>query len=161
MPLKGIPSIISPDLLRALALMGHGDEILLADCYFPATAISFIAESKPILIRADGHNIPELLEAILHLINLDTYVQYPVTLMDRVKQDKEKDLEVPIWDTYARILGKSDAAPTSGETSFLERFQFYERVKKVFVIVQTGETAQYGNIILTNGLVLPRPILCN
>jgi len=153
MPLKGIPPIISPDLLHALALMGHGDEILLADCHFPATSIATAAQSKPILIRADGHGIPKLLAGILQLIELDTYVPSPVTLMARVPEDEQRGLQVPVWDTYKEII--AEKVQTGVNTTFLERFEFYERAKKAFVIVQTGESAQYGNIILTTGLVLP------
>ncbi|XP_048472291.1 fucose mutarotase [Rhincodon typus] len=112
--LKGIPSIISPDLLYALARMGHGDEIVLADANFPTSSV---CRFGPTEIRVDGLGIPELLQAVLKLFPLDTYVSCP------------KPLEK------------------------IERFAFYERAKTSFAVVATGETALYGNLILTKGVI--------
>jgi L-fucose mutarotase len=133
-------------------MMGHGDEIVLADAHFPGSSTA--AESPhTLIIRADGIGIPPLLDAILSLLELDTYVFSPVTLMEMVEADKRKGLKAEIWETYSSIV-KARAGRTV-PLSFLERFAFYERAKKAFVIVQTGETAQYGNVILKNGLLTP------
>jgi L-fucose mutarotase len=133
-------------------MMGHGDEIVLADAHFPGSST---AGDHTLLIRADGIGIPPLLDAILSLIELDTYIFSPVTLMEMVEADKRKGLKAEIWETYSSIV-KVRAGRTV-PLSFLERFAFYERAKKAFVIVQTGETAQYGNVILKNGLVTVTP----
>jgi len=149
MPLKGIPAILSPDLLYVLSAAGHGDEIVLADAHFPTSSI---CRSGPREIRADGHNIPALLEAILKLFPLDAYVQYPVAVMDLVDADKKREFKVPVWTVYAAIVDRIEEKHIEYEK--VERFQFYERAKKAFAVVHTGETAQYGNIILKKGLVL-------
>ena len=149
MTLKGIPSVISPKLLYALSSAGHGDEIVLADVHFPTSSI---CRNGPTEIRADGHGIPILLEAILKLFPLDTYVDFPVAVMDLVQQDKVSGLKVPVWDKYQASLNKAENKEVLIEK--VERFQFYERAKKAFAVVHTGETAQYGNIILKKGLVL-------
>lgn len=146
MPLKGIPAIISPDLLRVLARMGHGDEIVLADAHFPTSSI---CSRGPQEIRADGHNIPDLLEAVLKLFPLDTYVDTPVVLMSRVEKDMNTD--VPVWETYSKIVSKAEG--THIPVGFEERFQFYERANRAFAVVHTGELAKYGNIILKKGIV--------
>jgi len=149
MPLKGIPVILSPDLLHCLASAGHGDEILLADTHFPSSSI---CRHGPKEIRADGHNIPQLLTAIMQLMPLDQYVVSPVALMDRVDSDKAKDLAVPVWSKYEDIINKAENKAVGIE--YVERFAFYERAKTAFAIVHTGETAQYGNIILKKGVCL-------
>ena len=114
--LKNIPKIISPELLKILCEMGHGDEIVLADGNFPSEAIG------QRVVRADGHGVPELLEAILTLFPLDTYAN-PVFIMDKVPGD---ETPVPIWDDYSRIV----APHTNEPIEKIERFAFYERAKK-------------------------------
>ena len=138
--LKGIPSIISPELLKILMEMGHGDEIVIGDGNFPGQSI------KPDkCIRCDGHGTPELLEAILKLFPLDIY-EKPVYLMQVVPGDK---VETPIWKEYERII-----APYTGEkTEEIERFAFYERAKKAYAVVMTSESALYANIILKKGVI--------
>jgi len=148
MPLKGIPTVISPELLDALYRAGHGDEIVLADIHFPASSI---CRSGPKEIRADGHSIPVLLEAIMKLFPLDQYVPQPVALMELVSEDKARSMKTPVWDIYKTILEKAEQNPVNIE--MVERFAFYNRAKEAFAIVHTGETAQYGNIILKKGLV--------
>uniref|UniRef100_A0A8C6TUW7 Fucose mutarotase n=1 Tax=Neogobius melanostomus TaxID=47308 RepID=A0A8C6TUW7_9GOBI len=144
--LKGIPSILSPELLYALAKMGHGDELVLADINFPSSSI---CAHGPREIRADGLRIPQLLEAILTLMPLDTYVPFPAAVMNLVESDKQKGLAVPVWDTYESILqNKADS-----NLEKVERFAFYERAKKAFAVVATGETALYGNLILKKGVI--------
>lgn len=138
--LKGIPNIISPELLKILDEMGHGDEIVIGDGNFPA------ASNAKRLVRCDGHNVPELLDAILKLIPLDTYVESPVMLM----QTGAGDPEPVIWAEYRDIVNKNN-----GETkmSEIERFAFYERARDAYAIIATSESALYANIILKKGVV--------
>jgi L-fucose mutarotase len=137
--LKNIPKIISPELLKILAEMGHGDELCIADGNFPGSSVG------QRLVRADGHGVPELLSAILELFPLDTYAQ-PVFIMEKVPGD---DTAVPIWDTFGMIV----AEHTGAQIERIERFSFYERAKKCYAVVQTGETALYANIIIKKGVV--------
>ena len=133
MPLKGIPPLISPELLYALASMGHGDEIVLADSNFPSESIARANGAR--LILSDGLPIPKLLRHILKLFPLDQYVAEPVALMDRVEDDKKKGLEVPIWNEYKQIVGNNVGF------EMVERFAFYERAKKCFAVVRTYRPA--------------------
>ena len=138
--LKGIPSIISPELLKVLMEMGHGDEIVIGDGNFPGKSVNSNC------LRCDGHGVPELLEAILKLFPLDIY-EKPVYLMGKVPGD---NVETPIWDEYKKIIKPhTDEAPVE-----LERFEFYERAKKAYAVVMSGETALYANIILKKGVVV-------
>ena len=138
--LKNIPSIISPELLKILMEMGHGDEIVIGDGNFPAASIA------QRLVRLDGHGVPEILDAVLKLMPLDTYVEAPVALMDN-GADGERP---PIWNEYEQIVNKNE-----GDKKFelVERFDFYDRAKKAYAVVATGETAIYANIILKKGVV--------
>lgn len=139
--LKGIPSILSPELLKILMEMGHGDEIILADGNFPAASMA------QRLVRADGHGTAALLDAVLKLLPLDSYVPRPVALMAVVPGD---NVATPIWGQYAVIVRK---AGYEGDFEQVERFAFYERAKNAYAIVATGEGAQYANIILKKGIV--------
>ena len=143
--LKGIPAIISSELLKVLCEMGHSDTIVIADGNFPAESMG----KDSIVIRADGHGISELLEAILKLFPLDIYVEHPVSLMQVMPGDP---VETPIWDTYKAIVAKHDArgAAAFGE---IERFAFYEEAEKCYAIIATGETALYANMILQKGVL--------
>lgn len=144
--LKGIPAILSPDLLKALCEMGHTDEITIADSNFPGHTYG-----KKI-IHMDGHGIPEILDAILQVFPLDTYVEHPCTLMEVVEGDPVK---TPIWDEYKKIVAKYD---TRGEACFeaIDKWKFYEKTAEhSYVVIMSGETAQYGNIILKKGVVFP------
>lgn len=149
MPLKNIPKELSPELLYVLASMGHGDEIVLADAHFPTSSI---CRAGPREVRADGLGIPDLLTAVLTLMPLDSYVSEPVAIMDKVPEDKAKGLPTPIWTKYQVIC--DTASDTQISIEKVERFKFYERAKRAFAIVHTGETAQYGNIILKKGVAL-------
>ena len=144
--LKGIPAIISPELLKVLCEMGHSDTIVIGDGNFPAETMG----KDAIVIRADGHGVPELLEAILKVFPLDTYVEKPVSLMQVTPGDK---VETPIWDVYKKMVADVD---DRGEQAFaeVERFEFYEKAKKAYAIIATGETAIYANVILQKGVVL-------
>ena len=137
--LKGIPSIISPELLKIMMEMGHGDELVIGDGNFPGASINGRC------VRCDGHNVPELLEAVLKLFPLDIY-EKPVYLMEKVKGDT---VETPIWEEYKKIIKPY----TDEEPENIERFAFYERAKKAYAVVMTGESALYANIILKKGVV--------
>lgn len=141
--LKGIPSILSPELLKVLMEMGHGDEIVLSDGNFPA------ASHAQRLVRCDGHDVPAFLDAILKLFPLDPYVEAPVALMQVVPGDT---VETPIWDVYKDIVQKHETKNNKFEN--IERFAFYERAKKAYAVVATGEKALYANIILKKGVVV-------
>ena len=143
--LKGISPLISPELLKALAEMGHGDELVIADGNFPCHSVG----KNSIVIRADGHGVPELLDAVLKLIPLDTYTEKPVALMEVVKGDTCGTPE--IWDTYEKILEKYE--PMHHDIDYTERFAFYERAKGAYLIIATGESAIYANILLKKGVV--------
>ena len=141
--LKGIPSILSPELLKILMEMGHGDRLVIGDGNFPAASLA--KDCK--LVRLDGHGVPEVLDAILQFYPLDPYVETPVSLMEVVPGDP---VETPIWDEYAKIVAKHEPGAKIGH---IERFQFYEEAKKCYAIIATGETALYANIILQKGVV--------
>ena len=143
--LKGIPPIISPELLKVLCEMGHSDRIVIADGNFPAETIG----KNAIVVRADGHGVPELLEAILRLMPLDTYVEKPVSLMQVMKGDNTK---TPIWDTYKKIIRENDSRGDDAIAE-IERFKFYDEAKTAYAIIATGETAVYANIMLQKGVV--------
>ena len=139
--LKNIPSIISPELLKILHEMGHSDEIVIGDGNFPA------ASNAKRLVRADGHGVPELLDAILQLFPLDTYVEAPVMLMQVTPGD---DVDPVIWKDYRKIVDKHQDNVKFEE---IERFAFYERARDAYAIVATGESALYANVILKKGVV--------
>ena len=140
--LKGIPSILTPELLKVLMEMGHGDELVLADDNFPKFA------HPANVIRLDGHGIPEILDAILRFLPLDSYVEHPTILMAVT----DGDPYVPeIWEEYRRIAAKYE--PEGAREEAIDRFAFYERARKAYAVVTTGETALYANIILKKGVV--------
>lgn len=141
--LKGVPSILSPELLKVLMEMGHGDELVISDGNFPAAAYANR------LVRCDGHDVPALLDAIMKFLPLDTYVEAPVMLMEVVPGDAIKPT---IWDAYKKVIAKYE--PVDSRIQFIERFAFYERAKKAYAIVSTGEKALYANIILKKGVVV-------
>lgn len=144
--LKKIPPILSPELVKTLMEMGHGDELVLADGNFPSETFGNR------VIRMDGHNIPELLEAILGFFPLDTYTDQPVVLMKIVSGDK---VDTPIWDVYRQIIQSSEeAGKFSKGFLHVERFDYYERAKDAFVILATSEPALYANVILKKGVVI-------
>jgi len=140
--LKNIPKNISPDLLKILAEMGHGDEVVIADGNFPA------ASCAKRLIRADGLDVAPILDDILTLFPLDTYVEHPVILMDIVPGDPTPT----IWETYRNIIAKHDP---QAKVANIDRFAFYERAKNAYAVIATTEAALYANIILTKGVVKP------
>ena len=143
--LKGIPKILPPALLKVLCEMGHSDRIVIADGNFPAESMG----KNAIVIRCDGHGVPELLDAILQLFPLDTYVEKPAILMEVMKGDNAK---TPIWDTYKEIIRKHDARGDS-VVGTIDRFDFYEEAKKAYAIIATSEKAIYANVMLQKGVI--------
>jgi L-fucose mutarotase len=142
--LKGIPKILSPEFVKILMEMGHGDEIVISDGNFPAQTCG------QRVVRADGHGVPELLDAVLTLFPLDPYGdEIPVSLMEVVPGDT---VETPIWDEYKTIVKKHNSG--FKDFNFIERFEFYERAKKSFAVVATGEEALYANILIRKGVVV-------
>ena len=143
--LKGIPQIISPELLKVLCEMGHSDRIVIADGNFPAESMG----KNSIVIRCDGHGVPEILDAILQLFPLDTYVEKPVSLMEVMKGDNAK---TPIWDTYKEIISKYDQRGAES-VGTIERFKFYDEAKTAYAIIATSEKAIYANVMLQKGVI--------
>ncbi len=139
--LKGISPLISPELLKVLAEMGHGDEIILADAHFPAYSFN-----KKIL-RADGVRIPDLLSSILPLFVLDDYVSHPIAMMAAVEGDS---LDPNVEKSYLESI--NSIYPDTSSIERIDRFDFYERAKKAFAVLITGETAKYGNILIKKGV---------
>lgn len=138
--LKGIAPCISPDLLKTLAEMGHGDEIVLADAHFPGHTFN------PKVLRADGLAITTLLDGILPILELDSYAP-PLAMMAAVPGDK---LDPKVEAAYLKVIRRH--VPGAKAPERVERFAFYERARKAFAVVMTGEAAKYGNIILKKGV---------
>jgi len=142
--LNKIPKILSPELVKTLMEMGHGDEIIIADGNFPSSTCG------QRVVRADGHSGTDILDAILELFPLDPYGdEIPVSLMEVVPGDT---VETPIWDEYREIVQKHNSSFKN--FNFIERFEFYERAKKAFAVVATGEGALYANVLIRKGVVV-------
>ena len=139
--LIGISALLSPDLLAILYRMGHGDDIVLADAHFPGESLN------KSIIRADGLQISDLLNAILPLFALDSYVEKPVMMMAPVPGDI---LDPDVEASYLKVIHKH--WPETPPIGRIERFAFYDRSKAAFTVVMTGDTAKYGNIILKKGV---------
>ncbi len=139
--LKGISPYLSPELLKVLCEMGHGDELVLADANFPAAAVA------QRLLRADGVPVATMLDAILPLIELDTYA--PALVMMQVVDDDPLDPAVEA--EYVRVIARH--APQAAAPLRIERYAFYERARAAFAVVVTGEARKYGNIILKKGVI--------
>ena len=144
--LKGIPKILSPELLKVLCEMGHSDRLVISDGNFPAESMG----KNAIVIRCDGHGVPEILEAILKVFPLDTYVEKPMNLMEVMPGD---NVENPIWDTYKEIVAKYDGRGADAIGN-IERFAFYEEAKTAYAMIATGESALYANVMLQKGVVV-------
>jgi L-fucose mutarotase len=140
--LKGIPKVISPDLLKILMEMGHGDELVIADGNFPAASMA------QRLVRADGLGGAAMLDAILQLLPLDQYVPAPVALMAVVARDTVKPV---IWDEYRKVITRHE--PSFTDFEMVERYAFYERAKNAYAVLATSESAQYANVILKKGVI--------
>ena len=144
--LKGIPKIMSPELLKVLCEMGHSDRLVIADGNFPAESMG----KNAIVIRMDGHGAAEVLDAILQLFPLDTYVKTPVNLMQVMPGDQ---VETPIWKIYEETVSRYDERGKEA-IGQIERFAFYEEAKKAYAIIATGESALYANVMLQKGVVM-------
>lgn len=143
--LKGIPSVLSPELLKVLCEMGHSDRIVIADGNFPVESMG----KNAVVVRLDGHGVPEILDAILQVFPLDTYVEHPVNLMEVMPGDP---VETPIWEEYKEIISRYDDRG-SAAVGNIERFAFYEEAKTAYAIVATGEMGVYANVMLQKGVV--------
>lgn len=141
--LKGIDPLLSPELLLALAAMGHGDEIVLVDCHFPAVSIA------QRLVRLDGVTLPGAVRAVLSLMPIDTFIDAPVAGMRMVDTpDVIPDVQAEVFAAVRASEGREVGVER------VERFAFYDRARKAFAVVATGEVRPYGCVILTKGLVL-------
>jgi L-fucose mutarotase len=140
--LKGIPPVISPELIKILMEMGHGDELVISDGNFPATSVA------QRLVRSDGLGVPLLLDAVLQLFPLDQFVEKPVALMAVVQGEKYNPI---IWDEFRLIVKKYEHS--FSEFEFVERFDFYERSKKAYAVIASSEMSLYANIILKKGVI--------
>ena len=140
--LKNVPRILSPELMRILMEMGHGDEIVVADGNFPC----YTHNNR--VIRMDGNGGNDVLEAIVSLLPLDSYANENVILMSVLEGD---DVETPIWDDYKETLNIYEGE--NAKIGFLSRYEFYERAKAAYAVVATSEEALYANIILKKGVI--------
>jgi len=138
-----IPPILSPELVKTMMEMGHGDELVLADANFPA------ASCAKRLVRSDGHRIPKLLDAILRFFPLDRSAASPAAVMALLPQDQAP----PVWETYRKKLKTSNE--NFADFEFVERFEFYERAKAAFAVVATSDTSFKGNLLIKKGVVRP------
>lgn len=150
--LKRIPRIISPQLLSTLARMGHGDILVLADANFPAASVA--AHTPGGLINCDGSDGVTLLRAVMTLLPLDATCT-PCGVMQMMPEHKAAGWKTPIWDSYKAVVSEAEERDVPFEE--VERFEFYERAKKAFAVVSTGETALYANLILKK---VSRPVWC-
>ena len=139
--LKGISPLLSPELLATIYRMGHGDEIVFADAHFPGHTMN------DRVIRADGLLIADLLDAVLPLFALDSYVDDPVVMMDSVPGDTP---DPSVEAGYRAVI--DEYAPGTPPIRFVERFAFYDRAQEAFAVVMTGDTRKYANIILKKGV---------
>jgi len=138
--LKGIAPCISPELLKTLAEMGHGDEIVLADAHFPGHSVGRR------VLRADGLSVATLLDGILPLFELDTYAD-PLVMMGAVAGDElDPAVEARCMEAVRRHV------PGAKAPVRIDRFAFYERARGAFAVVMTGETRKYGNLLLKKGV---------
>ena len=142
--LKGLSPLLTPELLKILCEMGHGDEIVLADGNFPSEAIG------QRVVRLDAHAGTDVLKAIMSVFPIDTYSDPNAFLMEVVPCD---NVETPIWDEYSHIMKESERETV--RIGHIERFAFYERAKKAYAVIATGETALYANLTLKKGVISP------
>ena len=141
--LKGISPILSPDLLKIIAEMGHGDELVLADGNFPGTSIGKRC------VRCDGHGCAEVMRAVVQLFPLDDFVDKPLAVMEVPKGMFPGD-QAPIWEAFHAA---AELDMPGARFDMMEHDAFLSRARNAYAVVQTGETALYGNIILRKGVV--------
>jgi L-fucose mutarotase len=140
--LKGIAACVGPELLKTLAEMGHGDELVLADAHFPGHSLGRR------VLRADGLSVATLLDGILPLFELDSYAD-PLVMMEAVPGDA---LDPAVEAQYLEVIRRH--VPGARPPARIERFSFYERARGAFAVVMTGETRKYGNLILKKGVTV-------
>jgi L-fucose mutarotase len=145
--LIGISPLLGPDLLATLCRMGHGDELVLADAHFPADSVGRL------VLRADGLRIADLLDGILPLFAIDTYVEDPIAMMAPVDGDRA---DPAVHDRYRDCVARHH--PGAPAIRFVPRFEFYDRARRAFAVVATGDTATYANLLLKKGVtpLVPR-----
>lgn len=139
--LKGIPEIIPPELLKILAEMGHGDEIVISDAHFPACSVN----NK--VIQVGTVTSPEMLKAFVKLVELDQYVEKPVVMMAPVPGD---EVDPELLKECKAILQKD-----AERIDFIDRFAFYDRARTAYAVVVSGEKRKYGNILIKKGVTMP------
>lgn len=142
--LRGIPNCLSPELLKVIAEMGHGDTLVLGDAFYPSAS----SARHSMLVRADGVRATVLLDAILQFFPLDGSVEKPVLIMN--KQECDRHILTPIWDEYRDIVCRYDSRGNEC-IGMIERFDFYKAAEKAYAVVATGETSLYGCVILQKG----------
>ena len=140
--LRNIDPIISPELLNVLFRMGHGDDIVLADAFFPGDSMG------KRVVRADGITVPRLLEGIIPLITLDSYAETPLFMMEPVPGDKR---DMGVEESYRAVIDKT--WPNTPPVALVERFAFYAQAREAYAVVMTGEVRKYGNLILKKGVI--------
>ncbi len=140
--LVGIKPCISPELLYTLARMGHGDEIVIVDAFYPGHSMNSH------VIRCDGVAAVDVLDGILSLMNLDSYVEAPIVMMEPAKGDPlDPQIEADFRAAVDRYW------PDTPPIARIDRHTFLARSSRAFGIVQTGETRKYGNVILKKGVI--------
>lgn len=145
--LKGIPKVLTPEMLKILCEMGHDDEIVIADAHFPAEAIGKKVIQYPCI------SAPEMVEAVVKVMPLDTYVDEPIKVMQLVQSDVDKGMKEPeMWEEVRRKA--SEIENNEIKLGSYDRFEFYEHAKEAYAIIQTGEERQYGNFMLRKGVVI-------
>lgn len=144
--LKGISPLLQPELLRILAEMGHGDEIVIGDGNFPAASMGKRC------VRCDGHGVNELLDAILQVFPLDDFVEAPVTLME-VVPGTMPDGEPPIWADFRTTIARHEPG---ARIQLVKRFDFYDQSRQAYATIQTGEQQLYACVILKKGVIRAR-----
>jgi L-fucose mutarotase len=145
--LKGIPKVLTPEMLKILDEMGHDDEIVIVDAHFPAESMGKRVIQYPCI------DAPEMVKAILQVFPLDSYVSEPIKVMQIVPSDLEKGMKRPaMWDEVLSFA--NDMESFEVKLGDYERFEFYEHTKTAYAVIQTGEERQYGNFMLRKGVVL-------
>lgn len=142
--LRGIPNCLSPELLKVIAEMGHGDVLVIGDAFYSSAS----SARHNILVRADGVRATEILDAVLHFFPLDRSVEKPVLIMD--KQECDQDIPTPIWEEYREVVRRYDDRG-DGCVGMIDRFDFYKAAEKAYAVVATGETALYGCMMIQKG----------
>ena len=145
--LRGIPNCLSPELIKVIWEMGHGDKIVLADAFYPSAASA--KRNGSILIRCDGVRNTEVLDAILQFMPLDESIEKPALIMDLQDCDRGK-VATPVWDEYKAIVKKHDRRGLDC-VGMIERSSFYEAAKDAYAVIATGEESLYGCMILQKG----------